>query len=116
MKGYRIKQQDKTFYFELIPSNNNNQPIGYSKSYPSYEDCVSAIKQFRNFIKVNNICSKNSPYVELIPTEHGVSYHIIHNNTILFYGNPSYQGIKSVNQGLTSLYQYIEDYTFNEIK
>ena len=55
MRGYKIKKDGDTFYFELLPSNNNNQPIGRSKEYRSKKDCIEAIGEFRKMIEKNNI-------------------------------------------------------------
>jgi len=57
MYGYKIKQDNGKYYFKLYPGNKPNQYIGESRRYNKKEDCEKALKEFRNFVKDNMICT-----------------------------------------------------------
>ena len=63
MPGYKIKRNNKKFYFVLFPTNSNTQELGKSIEYDSESECVDAIEQFRRIVKINKIDSINSDYV-----------------------------------------------------
>jgi len=48
---YRInKQDDNTDWFELLPNNNNSQPVALSSCYNSFEEAKNGITRFRDYV------------------------------------------------------------------
>ena len=115
MRGYKIKKDGDTFYFELLPSNNNNQPIGRSKEYRSKKDCIEAIGEFRKIIEKNNINSLSSKYA-IYKKEIGKRHFLIHfDNEILYMSRFYTTHFKdNCNRSLNDIYKHIEKYTTND--
>ena len=65
MQGYRIVSNDIGYHFELLPHNNKNQPIGWSRVYLSKEECEQAAQELRSLIIINHIDSIKPPYTYL---------------------------------------------------
>lgn len=66
MRGYRIKQENRFWYFELMPMRNGDQYIGKSKAYTSKSDCEKSVLIFRNFVVANKINSIDSSFITLV--------------------------------------------------
>ena len=49
---YRICNNEK-FWFELLPNNNNNQPVAKSSPYNTYDDAVKGVDTFKKYVAKN---------------------------------------------------------------
>lgn len=65
MCGFKIICENKTFYFVIIPSNNNTQPMGYSIEYTSRKECEQAVYAFKKHLEENQINSEKSPFIRI---------------------------------------------------
>ena len=50
---YRICYKEK-FWFELLPNNNNSQPVAKSSLYDTYDEALKGIDTFRLYM-ANNV-------------------------------------------------------------
>lgn len=118
MRGYKVIQENGKWFFELIPNNNNNQPVGRSKGYESQRECRKAVKDFGYFIIQKEIRTADSPYV-LIEKEiyHNIPYCVfkyVWNDEVVFYRTIAYQHKASCEKAVASIYKHIENYVSNE--
>lgn len=74
MCGFKIIFENGLYYFAIIPSNNNNQPMGYSAAYSSREECEQYIHAFKSLVKEKTINSTDSPYVRIEKNEDSRKY------------------------------------------
>lgn len=119
MIGYRIVREEERCFFELIPGNNNNQPIGRSKYYNDVLECRKGVQRFRDFVLQNNIKSVVSPFVmidrALTPYgTNGFVYQYIYEDEILFCSRVLEQK-NNCNKMIASNFKKIESYALNEI-
>ena len=49
---YRICE-NKKFWFELLPNNNNTQPVASSSIYDTYDEAVSGLDHFKKYMARN---------------------------------------------------------------
>ena len=84
MYGYKIKQDNGKYYFKLYPGNKPNQYIGESRRYNKKEDCEKALKEFRNFVKDNNLNSFNDYFMQLYKIDNKYSVQYIKNDNVIF--------------------------------
>lgn len=113
MNGYKIKQHNDQWYFELFPNNNHNQAIGRSMNYTSLEECQKAITKFRDFVEINNL---NTPVEDklIIKNESGrFTFQYMENSNVIFWRVYSYGTKKSCYKGIESIYRNIDVYTEN---
>lgn len=115
MIGYRIKVINQKWYFEFIPTNNKNQPIGESKCYSSEKECKEAVKHFRDLIINKHIFSYHSPFIKIYKTDKGWYVEYIINNDAIFKSR-NYTAKASCKKCISSIYKKIDDYTLNRIK
>ena len=117
MRGYKIEENKHRWKFCLIPSNNNTQPIGFSTEYDSYEDCVYALSEFREWIRINRINSVNSPYISIVKNETKIYFLYIKEGMIIFESR-HYEissGKTYCDRSIKSIYQNLDEYTQNQI-
>lgn len=113
--GYRIKAINQKWYFEFIPTNNKNQPIGESKCYSSEKECKEAVKHFRDLIINKHIFSYDSPFIKIYKTDKGWYLEYILNNKSVFKSR-NYTAKESCKKCISSIYKRLDDYTLNRIK
>lgn len=113
--GHRIIETNKKWYFEFIPTNNKNQPIGESKYYSSEKECKEAIKHFRDLIINKHIFSYDSPFIRIYKTDKGWLLEYIINNETIFKSR-NYTAKASCKKCISSIYKKVDDYTLNRIK
>ena len=110
MYGYKIKQDNGKYYFKLYPGNKPNQYIGESRRYNKNEDCEKALKEFRNFVKDNNLNSFNDYFMQLYKIDNKYSVQYIKNDNVIFSTRP-YGSKQNRNTGINSIYDNIIEYT-----
>ena len=110
MYGYKIKQDNGKYYFKLYPANKPNQYIGESRRYNKKEDCEKALKEFRNFVKDNNLNSFNDYFMQLYKIDNKYSVQYIKNDNVIFSTRP-YGSKQNRNTGINSIYDNIIEYT-----
>ena len=115
MIGYRIKTTNQKWYFEFIPTNNKNQPIGESKHYSSEKECKEAVKYLRDLVLNKHIISEDSPFIKIHKTDKGWHLEYILNNETIFKSR-SYAAKTNCKKCVSSIYKKIDDYTLNRIK
>lgn len=117
MQGYKVVQENNIWKFLLIPSNNKNQPVGWSKEFPSRCDCINGVESFRNLVISNNICSLDSPFLRLVYGEKGAYVEYCIDGEMLFrsreYFSPSHKN--SCKKIVSSLRRHLDRYTLKEI-
>ena len=69
MRGFEVIRKEGRWRFRFIPGNNNGQPVGESKEYDSYDECLRAVKQLRGLIVENRIDTIDSPFVRVVKGE-----------------------------------------------
>ena len=117
MRGYKIEENTHRWKFSLIPSNNNTQPIGFSTEYNSYEDCVAALSEFREWIRMNHIDSVNSPYINVVKNEK-IIYFLYIKDSVLVFESRHYDissGKTYCDKCIKSIFQNLDEYTQNQI-
>ena len=117
MQGYRIIQEDKQYYFILLPQNNSNQEVGYSPKYNSKEECIKAVATFRKIVIDNEIDSIDSPLIEIVKTDKGIYFRYKYNDKIVFqsrtYNCEPYEC--HCKKRIKSIYNQIYEYTSKEV-
>lgn len=119
MRGYRICREEDNWYFELIPNNNPNQPIGRSKMFSSREACMRGLKEFRDMVIQNQIDSVESPYVKMTVREDGnraqVAY--IKDDDVIYHSREYQDSSVEANcrKTVASIFTHIDDYTRKEL-
>lgn len=114
--GYRIICDNKQFRFALIPGNKGLQSIGESKKYDTYENCVKALKDFRNFVIENKINDVKSPCINIAEQVNGKSVQYICDGVVIFETR-TYTGgsiMKGCKTGIASVYKNIDAYVNNQ--
>ena len=114
MRGYKIKQEGNLWYFELIPCNNNGQPIGQSMVFDSREKCVAGIKEMRMTIIENRICSIDSSYIVLNRNERKWSFSYLCNG-IELYSSRWYDQKQNCKKSVEAIFENIDEYTSREV-
>ena len=115
MIGYKVIRLSEQWCFEFIPTNNKNQPIGISKSYPSEKDCKEAIKHFRNLVLNEHFFSVDSSFIKINKTDKGWHLEYILNNETVFKSR-HYTTKANCKKCVSSIYKKIDEYTLNRIK
>lgn len=113
MRGYRIKQENAKWYFELIPSNNNKQPIGRSSLCATREECIEKLKFFRRFIIDNSISDENSPFISISKQSDRYTFCYICDGKKLYESNAYWQK-SSCKKSIGAIYKYLDEYTLHE--
>ena len=111
MYGYKIKQDNGKYYFKLCPGNKPNQYIGESRRYNKKEDCEKALKEFRNFVKDNNLNSFIEGKMKLskkLDKRNSIQYII--RDDIVFETRP-YGSKENRDTGISSIFNHIDEYT-----
>lgn len=120
MRGYQTIQENGKWFFELIPNNNNNQPVGRSKEYRTERECRKAVKDFGEFVLQNEIGSESSPFVviekELYNNIPHYRFQYILNDEVIFYRTIAYQSKENCQKAIASIYEHIESYVLNEVE
>lgn len=109
MKKYKYISQRKNKYyrFELIPPNNNEQPIGVSSLYNTYEECEKARRYFSGFVKTHKLNSEKTNYVEIYSDDLGRYYFgfIDSAGNIIFYREKGYWDKTECKRGIDRVYR-----------
>ena len=116
MNGYRIKQNNNQWYFELFPSNNHSQAMGRSMDYTSFDECKKAIIKFKDFVENNKL---NFPVENKLvkKTESGrYVFQYIESNITIFWRTIPYGVKKNCYKGIESIYKNIDEYTTNYLE
>ncbi|MCM1544948.1 MAG: hypothetical protein NC110_06575 [Ruminococcus sp.] len=115
MIGYRIVSEDGKYYFELIPGNNSQQMVGYSKTYDSREECIEAVSNFRDFVAGNCINSLDSPFVRKQKKEKNrTAIQYIQNDEVVFESR-AYEASAELGERVKMVHKQIYDYTKKEV-
>ncbi len=117
MNGYRIKKRDNKWRFILYPNNNSQipqQPIGESKDYTSFDECINALTEFRKFVIDNNLHSFVTPQMNQLKKEYRLIVQYIKNDEVIF-STRSYGNKQNRDTGIKSIYKFIEEYTTNNL-
>lgn len=109
MRGYRIVKNDEGYQFQLIPSNNNNQPIGYSVIYKTHEECEQGLKRFRRFVTENAIESTDSSLAVVVKGED--NYHVEYQCDGNMLLRTSSGGKSNCKNQVKKIYNFIDEYT-----
>ena len=108
MYGYKIIQEGDQFYFEIYPNNNKNQRVGQSNNFSTKEECKEAVMFFCDWVKNNQINSKESPYIriEKIGKHHRTCY--VNEESVIFtlraYVSPS-----ECDDRIKSIFKHIDE-------
>ncbi|MBQ3126746.1 MAG: hypothetical protein IJC15_06715 [Clostridia bacterium] len=120
MRGYRICREENNWYFEFIPNNNPNQPIGRSKMFSSREACMRGLKDFRDMVIQNQIDSVESPYVKMTVWNDGKRAQVAYiKDEDVIYRSREYQDSSveaNCKKTVASIFKHIDDYTEIEVK
>ena len=116
MRGYKIIQEDGKYYFQLIPSNNNRQCVGWSKLFNSQLECVQGMKELRDLIVEHQIKSVNSPYVTFVKDEKYAHFEYCIDGEMLFRSREYHSTAKSTcNARVQAIFNQIESYTSKQV-
>lgn len=119
MRGYQVIQENGKWFFELIPNNNNNQPVGRSKSFENARECRKSVKDFGSFVIQNEIQSADSPFVliekELYNNIPHYRFKYILADEAIFCRTIAYQHKANCEEAIASIYKHIESYVSNEV-
>lgn len=116
MRGYKIIQEDGKYLFQLIPRNNNNQYVGWSRQFNSQLECVQGVKQLRNLIVDNQIKTLDSPYVTFIKGEKNAHFEYCVDGEMLFRSREYDSTAKSTcNARVLAIFNQIESYTSKQV-
>ena len=108
MYGYKIIQEGEQFHFEIHPNNNKNQWVGQSNSFSTKEECKKAVVFFCDWVKNNQINSKESPYIriEKVGKHHRTYY--LNGESILFALRAQASPLKCDDR-IKSIFKYIDE-------
>lgn len=116
MRGYKIVQENGKWLFQLIPSNNNNQCVGWSKPFDSQLECVQGVRQLRKLIEDNLIKSVDSPFVVFAKEEKHSHFEYCADGEMLFRSRNYDTTVKSVcNKRVHAIFNHIESYTSKQV-
>lgn len=117
MQGYKVVQKNNIWKFLLIPSNNKNQPVGWSKEFASRCECVNGVESFRKLVISNNICTLDSSFLRLVYGEKGAYVEYCIDGKMLFrsreYFSPSHKN--SCKKIVSSISKNLDAYTLKEV-
>lgn len=115
MSGYKICRNNDKWYFELMPNNNNRQPIGNSIEYNSYKECEKAINEFKLIVKINAINSIDSNNVRI--NEQGHIEVLNDNGDVVYISRNTYKVTRKseVNKGIGAIYRHYNVEIRNDI-
>lgn len=113
MRGYKIKENDNQWYFELYPNNNHSQLIGRSKYYQSYAECEKAVHEFGNFVKQNNLSSPTPNKLEIDKIMGGFIFRYIKDGQEIFRRHSPYGNSRNPRNTVLGICKYIDEYTTN---
>lgn len=113
LRGYRITQENAKWYFELIPPNNNKQPIGRSSLCATREECVDKLNTLRKLIIENRISNENYPYIS-ISEQSGrfVFYYIC--DEVKIYESRVYWKKSGCIKSISAICKHVDEYTLHE--
>lgn len=117
MRGYKIVRNCDQWCFQFIPNNSKRQPIGESKVYSSYDECVHGIDQFRKAVIGYRIDSVESPYVKIVESGREAFIEYIVDGEMIFQSRKySSSSPKSLCKNCAvSIYNYIDAYTLKQV-
>ena len=116
MYGYKIQNAESGFRFELIPSNNNNQPVGISCVYRDETECRNALNEFSSFVSLNGLNAVKEGILIIRELNNGrFIFEYLRDDQVIFYRNCSYGNKESCKKTISSIYKHIEEYTSNQI-
>ena len=116
MRGYKIIQEDGNYSFQLIPRNNNNQPVGWSKQFDSQLECVQGVQRLRDLVAENLIKSTDSPYVTFVKGEKYAHFEYFVDGEMLFRSRDYSSTTKSVcDKRVQAIFNQIESYTSKQV-
>ena len=116
MRGYKIIQEDGKYSFQLIPRNNNNQPVGWSKQFDSQQECVQGVNQLRDLIVDNQVKTLDSPHVTFIKNGKYAHFEYRIDGEMLFRSREYDSTAKSTcNERVRAIFNQIESYTSKQV-
>ena len=117
--GYKIKENNGRYHFELYPGNSHTFPIGQSKEYENLTECLTAISDFRSFVSDNGLDEETSGKVQIdFDNTHPVnSYYFkyIINDEVVFFRHGGYGNRRNCINGIKSIYHHIDEYTTHDL-
>jgi len=117
MRGYKIVQSDGKWLFQLFPNNNNNQEVGSSELFDSYEACVAGVAKFRNLVLENHINSLDSAFVSVVKCDREAFLEYRLGEQVIFQSRKysSSSPVTMCKKCVASIYRYIDAYTLKQI-
>lgn len=115
MRGYRISKEKNGYRFELIPRNNNHQPMGISCIYKDIEECKSGLNRFASLIKEKKIKDELAGILEINRQEDKKFYFkYMEGSKTVFTRSLGYYSKTNCRKAVESIYRNIEEYTTNQ--
>lgn len=116
MRGFQISKVDNGWRFELIPCNNNSNPIGVSCVYPSYSECRKAFVDFKSFIIDNCIADANSHFINIIKEDCNKFYYEYRDlsGQKIFGSIYCYATRSSCKSAIRRIYTHLNEYMLTE--
>ncbi len=114
MRGYKIRRADGQWYFELIPCNNNHQPIGKSSLFDSRKGCVDGLRCLRELIVEKRVNCIGSPYITLTHNANNYSFSYLYDSTVI-YRSREYVRKQNCVKSIEMIFKYIDEYTSYEL-
>lgn len=117
MRGYRICGDVQGWYFQLIPMNNCQQPIGQSISCSSEQECRELLDKIRTIVLENSKLSADNCGISVVKNDGRWRCVVTDGESILFqsrkyFGNSSK---KNSLKCMQMLQKYIHEYTKREV-
>lgn len=83
----RILEDETGYRFYIYPTNNNNQELGKSIYYNTYQECCDGLKNFKKFIETNSITDFNSHFIKIEKADNKYNYELLDENGLTIFTN-----------------------------
>ena len=112
--GYRITKGETGWFFELLPSNRNNQPFGISPMYLTKEECITKLEEFIRFLSAKEIKDTSSDYVKIRKTGDLICiFEYARDGKILLYRSLPFNGSSNLSEArdcINRIYKYRNEF------
>lgn len=113
MRSYKVKRIGAKWAFQLIPPNNNSQPIGQSAMYNTREACIEGLLEFRMLVIEKEISSIEHDNVVLSRDGEMYQFAIVNQGRNLYHSRWLQQKA-NCKKSIAMIYKYIDQYTLRE--
>ena len=113
MRSYKIKRTGNKWIFELIPCNNNSQPIGQSSMFDSREECKKGLLEFRMLVIDTRIDDLNHENVVLSRDGRKYQFAVVNHGQTLYQSRWLEQKA-NCKKSIAMIYKCIDEYTLHE--